>query len=98
MKKILTRIKASLDAISQWANVTFFPRIEDTDANESISGRSYRERVRWRVLTIDTPFLLYEKEHCRKSFERDYERALKYVEDNKELYKNPITYSWRDKD
>jgi hypothetical protein len=98
MNKIKLRILSSLDALSQLANVTFFPRVEDTSANESVSGRSYREGVRWRVLTIDTPFLLYEKEHCRKSFEKDYIRALKFIEENKELYENPVKYSWRDKD
>jgi hypothetical protein len=97
MNRVKLRIISSFDALSQWINVTFFPRVQDTTPNESVSGRSYREGVRNRVLMIDTPFLIYEKEHCRKSFEKDYVRALEFVENNKELYENPITYSWQDK-
>lgn len=92
MNAFKIRIIASFDAISQWMNVTFFPRIRDTDPNESISGRSYREGVAWRIKFIDFIFSWLETEHCRKSFEKDYDRAQNYVDDNKELFKNPKNY------
>jgi hypothetical protein len=73
-------------------NVTFFPRIDDTNPNESISGRSDREGVVWRIKFIDFLFSWLEKEHCRQSFEKDYDRAASYVEDNADLFKNPNRY------
>jgi hypothetical protein len=92
MNAFKVRIIASFDAISQWMNVTFLPRIKDTNSNESISGRSYREGVVWKIKFIDFIFSWMESEHCRKSFEADYERARNYVNDNVELFKNPKNY------
>jgi hypothetical protein len=92
MKSFKLRLISSLDAISQWMNVTLFPRIHDTDPNESVSGRSYREGVVWRIKFIDFMFSWLETEHCRKSFEKDYQRALDFVDDNEDLFKNPRIY------
>jgi len=88
---IKLRIISSLDALSQWVNVTFFPRVQDTTANESVSGRSYREGVPKRVRFIDF-VCFWEKEHCRKSFENDYRRSLEFIQENKELYENPVSF------
>jgi len=92
------RIMSILDAMSQLFNVTFFPRVSDTDANESISGRSYREAIPWRVRLIDFIFSPLESEHCRKSFENDYARAQEFVEENKELYNNPAFFKKKRED
>lgn len=67
------------DAVSQLLNVLLLPRHKDTDANESISGRSYRcgwDRAR---KVIDFVFSPFEKDHCRKAFESDVLRAEKLL-------------------
>ena len=51
------------DALSQLANVVFLNGM----ANESISGRSYREG--WKIAKV-IDFVL-GKEHCKKSYEND---------------------------
>jgi hypothetical protein len=93
MNLIKKRLFSILDALSQLCNVSFFPRIDNTDPNESISSRSYREGVAWRIKFIDFMFSWYEKEHCRRSFEKDYRRASYYVSVNEPLYKNPRKYN-----
>jgi hypothetical protein len=90
MKK---RLFSILDALSQLCNVAFFCRIQNTDSNESISGRSYREGVVWRIKIIDFLFSWYEKEHCRKSFEAEYRRCAYFVNMNEPLYRNPKKYN-----
>lgn len=63
------------DAISQLFNVALLPRHQDTNANESISGRAHR--MGWRRMTriIDWLFSPWEQEHCRLSHEVDLKRA-----------------------
>lgn len=63
------------DALSQLANVTFLPKHRETTANESISGRSYR--MRWTRIEkiIDWFFYPWEKNHCKRAYEKDLERA-----------------------
>lgn len=63
------------DALSQLANVAFLPRHQETNANESISGRSYRMGWRRTERVIDWLFAPWEKNHCRKSYEADVRRA-----------------------
>lgn len=65
------------DALSQLMQVTFAPRPQDTNANESLSGRSYRERW-WTQRVIDAIFF-WEPDHCRKAVERDAIRAREYL-------------------
>lgn len=67
------------DALSQLANVTLLPRHRETTANESISGRAHR--MGWRRLErfIDTVFLPWERDHCRRSHEKDVERARQWA-------------------
>lgn len=74
MNIILDRLLKIGDATSQWFNVVFFPNISDTNANESISGRSYR--CNWKLMkVIDALLYIFEKEHCKKSYYKDLERA-----------------------
>lgn len=67
------------DATSQWLNVVCLLG----DANESISGRSYRLRTKpqWKVMmtTIDLIFSPFEIDHCKKAFEADYNRAVTLI-------------------
>lgn len=64
------------DALSQLVNVVIF--LSD-NPNESISGRSYRQKHHWfwgkMLLVIDAMFYLVQKEHCRKSHDADVKRA-----------------------
>lgn len=64
------------DALSQLINVVVF--LSD-NPNESLSGRSYREKRHWfwgkMLVVIDAAFYLIQKEHCRKSHEADLKRA-----------------------
>lgn len=64
------------DAVSQLVNVLIF---FSKNPNESLSGRSYREKHHWfwgkMLLVIDTLFSPVQKEHCRKSHEADVKRA-----------------------
>lgn len=72
------------DALSQLANVTFLPRHRETTANESISGRCHRCGYVGLARIIDFIFKPWESDHCRKSHEKDLERArllLKQEED-----------------
>lgn len=66
------------DAISQLFNVTFLFNSSDTDANESISGRSHRSGWKRTEKIID--FICFwdtgpEGKHCRRAYLRDLERA-----------------------
>jgi hypothetical protein len=72
---MLKRLLAVGDAFSQLCNVAFLPRLNETDPNESISGRSYRQGWTTAQKVIDALFYVFEKEHCKKSYEADVERA-----------------------
>jgi hypothetical protein len=72
---MFNRIIAIGDALSQLCNVAFLPRLNETDPNESISGRSYRQGWTTAQKVIDALFYVFEKEHCKKSYEADVERA-----------------------
>jgi hypothetical protein len=72
---MLKRLLAIGDAFSQLCNVAFLPRLEETNPNESISGRSYRQGWTKTQKTIDILLYVFEKEHCKKSYEADIERA-----------------------
>lgn len=86
------RALSALDAASQLLNVLLLPRAGDTNANESICGRCWREgtlegrggawlsaqRVIDRVARR-----LGEDEHCKKSYLADLRRAAYYVRRNR---------------
>lgn len=69
------------DAVSQFGNVAWlFWSNEDTTANESISGRCFREK-RWFRHVIDTIFFWQQNpKHCERAYLADLDRARKVVE------------------
>lgn len=71
----------SLDAVSQFLNVTFLAGHERTTSNESISGRAHRSGWAAERL-IDALFFPIEGPgHCRRSYHADVERARCVVAD-----------------
>lgn len=77
---MISRLIAIGDALSQLANVTFLPNLKDTTPNESISGRAYRKGWKRAEKFIDSLFSPFEKNHCRRSYEDDVQRALDLLE------------------
>lgn len=68
------------DATSQWLNVFLL----NGDANESISGRSFRED--WKVTEkIINKLIFWEPEHCKLAYYSDLARAktMVYEEESK---------------
>jgi hypothetical protein len=67
------------DALSQLANVTFLPGAYQTNANESVSGRAYREGWRFVVGVINIMFFWDRgpdgEGHCQLADQRDMQRA-----------------------
>lgn len=63
------------DALSQLFNVAFLPNHKETNANESISGRSYRQGWSNAERFINWLLHLWEEDHCRKAYEKDLWRA-----------------------
>jgi hypothetical protein len=76
-KSLLQRLKNTLDATTQLLNCLLLPSPFDTNANESISGRMYREGRRVPRNLIDWFFLKVfgEENHCYNSFISDLRRA-----------------------
>ena len=64
------------DTLSQLLNVWLL----NGDANESISGRSYREGWTVAVLVIDT-LLFFDRDHCRNAYLADLARAYALIND-----------------
>jgi len=73
-----SRIGKIGDALSQLVNVALLPRHRETTANESVSGRAYREG--WRVTRwIDTLFFWQRTPgHCERAYLADLERAIAF--------------------
>lgn len=71
----LTRL---LDATSQWFNVALL----NGDANESISGRAYREGWVTAERVIDL-LAFWEADHCRNAYFTDLLRAEALVQEGK---------------
>lgn len=87
VSEVLRRVGNVADAMTQLGNALALPRPFDTDANESISGRCFREGVLeqrgsgWVVAmrSIDWVFSVFgEDEHCRTAYYRDLGRARDY--------------------
>ena len=74
------RAAKALDALSQFVNVGILPRHRETTANESISGRSFRQGWalrRW----IDALFFWQRNPgHCERAYRADVKRARKTIE------------------
>lgn len=86
---VLRRGRNVLDALTQLGNAMFLPRPFDTNANESISGRCYREAVleerggAWLVAqrAIDWLFEIGgQREHCLSAYLTDLARGDEYRE------------------
>lgn len=75
----MKRLLMIFDALSQLINVAFLPNIDQTTANESISGRAYRQGWKKTEKAINWLFFLVESDHCRKSHEADIARAEQFV-------------------
>lgn len=67
------------DALSQLLNVAFWPRHHETTANESLSGRAYRQKWVKTQKFLDWVFSPWEQEHCRLSHEADVRRAAQFL-------------------
>jgi hypothetical protein len=65
-----------LDSVSQILNVALL----NGDANESISGRAYRENWATTVKIIDA-VLFFDPDHCRNAYLSDLARAYALVND-----------------
>jgi len=65
------------DALSQLVQVAVCPRPHDTTANESLSGRSYREG--WRTRLVIDALFFWDAGHCRQAVLRDRARAREYL-------------------
>ena len=65
-----------LDSISQTLNVALL----NGDANESISGRAYRENWSATVKIIDSVFW-FDPDHCRNAYLSDLARAYAIIND-----------------
>jgi hypothetical protein len=62
-------------ALSQLLNATVF----FGDPNETLSGRCYRERIKWAERAINLLFF-FQKDHCLKSHLSDHQFAHKILE------------------
>ena len=62
------------DALSQFVNV-FWPFWDhrETNANESISGRCYREKRGFR--RVVNALFFWQDDHCKGAYEKDLARA-----------------------
>ena len=58
-----------LDSVSQFLNVFLL----NGDANESISGRAYREN--WKAEKFIDLLFFFDPEHCRNAYLSDLARA-----------------------
>jgi len=67
-----------LDATSQWINTVLL----NGDANESISGRAFRES--WSIEKNINKLVFWEADHCKIAYYTDLARAktLVYKEEN----------------
>lgn len=73
----MTRLIKILDALSQLVNVTLCPHINDTSANESLSGRAYRKD--WWIMHPINWFFFWQDNHCQRAYLKDADRAMDYL-------------------
>lgn len=80
MEPLIAYLTRSLDAVSQWVNVTL---LFGDNANESISGRAWRLRFQgwgWAVNIINAIFFM-QSNHCQMSYHKDSQRAVRMAQD-----------------
>lgn len=75
MNRFLRQLLVVGDALSQMANAIFL----GGEANESISGRSFREPWPRAKKIIDILFSPFQKDHCKEAFLKDLHRARELV-------------------
>lgn len=74
-------------AVGRWIPIWYHGRLRPwtNDANESISGAAHRWRKAgfyvWVEPTINTLFSPFERDHCRKAYTTDLNRAVRLAED-----------------
>ena len=73
---MIGRLIRAGDAVSQFCNVVFL----NGEANESISGRCYREGWKRAERCIDVVFSPFESGHCKNAFDNDLQRAKELVQ------------------
>ena len=78
----ISRFNKIRDAFSQLLNVTFLPCHDQTNANESISGRCYRQGWTRAEKWINWLFSPWEKDHCREAYNLDVRRAKELLEED----------------
>lgn len=73
------RALKTLDALSQLVNVAALPRHRETTANESISGRSFRQG--WALRRWIDALFFWQRDpgHCERAYRADLERARKTI-------------------
>lgn len=76
--RLFERLVKIGDAASQLVQVSICPRVEDTTANESLSGRAYREG--WWIRHPINWVFFWQENHCRRAYYRDGDRAAEYLE------------------
>ncbi len=76
----MNRFYKIADALSQLANVALLPRVHQTTANESISGRAHRMGWKRTEKVINWILSPLERNHCRLAYEADIERAKQLLD------------------
>ena len=76
MKELFKQLVIIGDALSQLGNTM----IGGKNANESISGRSYREG--WKLETWIDRLFFWQVRHCKASYENDVHRAVELLTEN----------------
>jgi hypothetical protein len=67
------------DALSQFFNVLIF----NGDPNHSVSGDAYRFNRVWLVRILDTIFYPFERDHCRKAYLHDVQKAARLLREQR---------------
>lgn len=80
MESLFAYVTRSFDAVSQWLNVTI---LFGDNANESISGRSWRLRHQgWGfAVKIINAIFFRQSNHCQSSHYKDLQRAIRMAQD-----------------
>jgi hypothetical protein len=78
------RIVKMGDALSQLGNVALSIDHKSTSANESISGRAYRQKQRKRIFIDALFFWQRNPGHCERAYLSDLERARLYIKQHDE--------------
>ena len=78
----MKRFEKIIISISQFINVFFLPNPEQTNSNETISGRFYRQGWTKSEKFINWLFSPWEKDHCKEAYNLDVRRAKELLEED----------------